>query len=89
MQPHVCLFLDKDKMIGNSGEVVMFSFHVAKFFNMFEGGAVVTNDNESASRIRLMTNFGFKNYGDVAYLCTDPVVDKPNRTFFYSHRALT
>jgi len=57
-----------NKMVGNFGAVEVFSFHATKFFNTFEGGAVVTNDDELASRIRLMINFGFKNYDTVAYL---------------------
>jgi dTDP-4-amino-4,6-dideoxygalactose transaminase len=59
------------KMVGNFGAVEVFSFHATKFFNTFEGGAVVTNDDEVASRIRLMLNFGFKNYDTVAYLGTN------------------
>ena len=59
------------KMIGNFGAAEVFSFHATKFFNTFEGGAVVTNDDELASRIRLMRNFGFKNYDTVVYLGTN------------------
>ena len=33
----------------------------------FEGGAVATNDDELASRIRLMKNFGFAGYDNVVY----------------------
>lgn len=59
------------KMVGNFGELEVFSFHATKFFNTFEGGAVVTNNDELAARIRLMTNFGFKNYDMVVYLGTN------------------
>jgi dTDP-4-amino-4,6-dideoxygalactose transaminase len=59
------------KMVGNFGELEVFSFHATKFFNTFEGGAVVTNNDELAARIRLMTNFGFKNYDTVVYLGTN------------------
>lgn len=59
------------KMVGNFGELEVFSFHATKFFNTFEGGAVVTNNDELASRIRLMTNFGFKSYDNVIYLGTN------------------
>ena len=59
------------KMIGGFGEAEVFSFHATKFFNTLEGGAVVTNDDELASRIRFMTNFGFKYYDTVAYLGTN------------------
>ncbi len=47
------------QMIGNFGDAEVFSFHGTKFFNTFEGGAVATNDDDLAQRIRLMTNFGF------------------------------
>jgi dTDP-4-amino-4,6-dideoxygalactose transaminase len=59
------------KMMGNFGALEVFSFHATKFFNTFEGGAVVTNDDELASRIRFMTNFGFKTYDSVEYLGTN------------------
>lgn len=49
----------KGKMIGNFGACEVLSFHATKFFNTFEGGAVVTNDDELAEKMRLMRNFGF------------------------------
>lgn len=55
-------------MIGNFGDAEVFSFHATKYFNTFEGGAVVTNDDELAARIRLMKNFGFAGYDRVVYL---------------------
>ena len=54
----------KGQMIGNFGQAEVFSFHATKFFNTFEGGAVVTNDDDLAKKIRLMTNFGFAGYDD-------------------------
>lgn len=48
-----------DKMIGNFGEAEVYSFHATKFLNSFEGGAIVTNNDELAEKIRLMKNFGF------------------------------
>jgi len=59
------------RMIGNFGQVEVFSFHATKFFNTFEGGAVVTNDDELAGRIRLMTNFGFEDTDRVIYIGTN------------------
>jgi dTDP-4-amino-4,6-dideoxygalactose transaminase len=59
------------KMIGNFGDAEVFSFHATKFFNTFEGGAIVTNNDGLAAKIRLMINFGFKNYDDVSYLGTN------------------
>jgi dTDP-4-amino-4,6-dideoxygalactose transaminase len=54
-------------MIGNLGACEVFSFHATKCFNSFEGGAVVTNDDVLAEKIRLMRNFGFMGYDDVVY----------------------
>jgi dTDP-4-amino-4,6-dideoxygalactose transaminase len=52
-------------MVGNFGNAEVFSFHATKFFNTFEGGAIVTQEDDLASRIRLMANFGFKDYDNV------------------------
>ena len=61
----------KGRMIGNFGNAEVFSFHATKFFNTFEGGAVATNDDELAARIRLMKNFGFAGYDNVIYVGTN------------------
>jgi dTDP-4-amino-4,6-dideoxygalactose transaminase len=55
------------KMIGNFGACEVLSFHATKFFNTFEGGAVVTNDNKLAEAMRLMRNFGFSGYDNVIH----------------------
>ncbi|AWL04353.1 DegT/DnrJ/EryC1/StrS family aminotransferase [Massilia oculi] len=55
------------RMIGNFGDCEVLSFHATKFFNSFEGGAVVTNDDELASRMRLMRNFGFSGLDQVSH----------------------
>ncbi len=49
----------------------MLSFHATKFFNTFEGGAVVTNDDELAEKMRLMRNFGFAGFDNVIYVGTN------------------
>jgi len=60
------------QMIGNFGEAEVFSFHATKFLNAFEGGAVVTNNDELAAKIRLMKNFGFgPGYDNVVYVGTN------------------
>ncbi len=56
------------QMIGNFGGAEVFSFHATKFLNSFEGGAIVTNDDDLAQKIRWMTNFGFSGYDRVDYL---------------------
>ncbi|MDY0974747.1 DegT/DnrJ/EryC1/StrS family aminotransferase [Massilia sp. CFBP9012] len=55
------------RMIGNFGDCEVLSFHATKFFNSFEGGAVVTNDDELANRMRLMRNFGFSGLDQVSH----------------------
>ncbi|MCE5324499.1 DegT/DnrJ/EryC1/StrS family aminotransferase [bacterium] len=59
------------RMIGNFGECEVFSFHATKFFNTLEGGAVVTNNDDLAAKIRLMKNFGFAGYDNVIYIGTN------------------
>jgi dTDP-4-amino-4,6-dideoxygalactose transaminase len=58
----------RNAMLGNFGECEVFSFHATKFLNSFEGGAVVTNHDELADKMRLMRNFGFKGFDNVGYL---------------------
>lgn len=67
----------KGRMIGSFGNAEVFSFHATKFFNTFEGGAVVTNDDELANRIRLMKNFGFRGYDNVIYIGTNGKMVEP------------
>jgi dTDP-4-amino-4,6-dideoxygalactose transaminase len=61
----------KGRMVGNFGAAEVLSFHATKFFNTFEGGAVVTNDDELAVKVRLMKNFGFAGYDNVIYVGTN------------------
>jgi dTDP-4-amino-4,6-dideoxygalactose transaminase len=58
----------RGQMVGSFGDAEVFSFHATKFFNSFEGGAVTTNDDELARKMRLMKNFGFVDYDRVEYL---------------------
>lgn len=59
------------KMIGNFGSCEVLSFHATKFFNTFEGGAIVTNDDELAEKMRLMRNFGFSGFDNVVHMGTN------------------
>ena len=61
----------RGQMIGGLGDLEVFSFHATKFFNTFEGGAVVTQNDDLADVIRLMKNFGFAGYDTVAYIGTN------------------
>jgi len=55
---------------GNS-PVEVFSFHATKLVNTLEGGAIVTDDDALAQKIRLMKNFGFLGYDNVGYVGTN------------------
>lgn len=55
------------RMVGGFGRAEVFSFHATKFFNTFEGGAIVTDDDDLAETMRLMRNFGFVGFDDVAH----------------------
>jgi dTDP-4-amino-4,6-dideoxygalactose transaminase len=57
--------------VGTFGTAEVFSFHATKFFNTFEGGAVTTSDANLAKKLRLLRNFGFAGYDDVAELGTN------------------
>lgn len=56
------------RMIGGFGAAEVFSFHATKFFHTLEGGAVTTNDDGLAARLRLMRNFGFAGFDRVIEL---------------------
>jgi len=58
----------RNKMIGGFGKAEIFSFHATKFLNTLEGGAVVTNDNDLAEKLRYMRNFGFAKYDQVDHV---------------------
>ncbi len=56
------------RRIGGFGNAEVFSFHATKFFNTFEGGAITTNDDALADKLRLIRNFGFVDADDVRAL---------------------
>jgi len=62
---------NKGRIVGGAGACEVFSFHATKFLNSFEGGAVVTNDDTLAAKMRLMRNFGFKDFDEVIYTGTN------------------
>jgi len=59
------------KMIGSFGDAEVLSFHATKFLNSFEGGAIVTNNDELAEKLILMENFGFAGRDKVIYIGTN------------------
>lgn len=61
----------KKQMIGGFGEAEIVSFHATKFLNSFEGGAVLTNNDALAERVRFMRNFGFAGIDQVDFVGTN------------------
>jgi dTDP-4-amino-4,6-dideoxygalactose transaminase len=59
------------RRIGCFGKAEVLSFHATKFLKCCEGGAIVTNDDNLAARVRLMKNFGFSGYDNVIYIGTN------------------
>jgi len=49
--------------IGGFGACEVFSFHATKVLNSIEGGAITTNDEALADRLRRLRNFGFPGDG--------------------------
>ncbi|EST37917.1 hypothetical protein N566_10375 [Streptomycetaceae bacterium MP113-05] len=64
-----CTYLDRP--VGSLGDAEVFSFHATKVVNSFEGGAVVTDDDALAERLRLARNFGFAEDGTVSVAGTN------------------
>jgi len=68
---HAFACTSNGRMIGSFGDGEVFSFHATKFLNTLEGGAVTTNNDEFAAKMRLMRNFGFAGYDKVIYIGTN------------------
>jgi dTDP-4-amino-4,6-dideoxygalactose transaminase len=65
---HAFLCDYQGQSLGNFGNAEVFSFHATKFVNSLEGGAITTNDDQLAEKLRLMRNFGFVDYDQVEAL---------------------
>lgn len=48
----------KGQSVLKYGDISTLSFHSTKLFHTIEGGAVITNDDDLAKKIRLLINFG-------------------------------
>jgi dTDP-4-amino-4,6-dideoxygalactose transaminase len=51
----------KGESILNYGDVSTISFHATKVFHTVEGGAIITQNDEIAEKIRTLINFGMQN----------------------------
>ncbi len=56
------------EFVGRFGDAEVFSFHATKFLNAFEGGAIATQDDALAEKLRLMRNFGFTGMDCVEHI---------------------
>lgn len=59
------------RLVGGFGDAEVLSFHATKALNAFEGGAVLTNDDTLAEKVRLMQNFGFAGEDRVVHVGTN------------------
>ncbi len=57
-----------DSSVLNYGDISVLSFHATKLFHTMEGGAIITNSDDMAKKIKLMINFGIENK-DTISLC--------------------
>lgn len=48
----------KNKPLASFGDISTLSFHATKLFHTIEGGAIITNDDELAAKIKLYRSFG-------------------------------
>ena len=55
---------NKKTHVGNMGIASSFSFSMPKLITMGQGGAVITNNNKLAQKLRLYKNFGRKKSGE-------------------------
>lgn len=51
----------KNESVCSFGDASVLSFHATKVFHTFEGGAIITNDENLKKRIDNLKNFGFLN----------------------------
>lgn len=60
-----------DRYLGSFGDAEVFSFHATKVFSTGEGGAITTNSDNLADKLRLMRNFGFTAYDRTDHIGTN------------------
>ena len=48
-----------NKNLAQFGDASILSFHATKLFHTVEGGAIITNDNDLAEKIKQIRNFGY------------------------------
>lgn len=66
----------RGKPIGGYGDASVYSFHATKFVNSLEGGAIVTDNDDLAARLKQVRNFGFRGYDNVEVVGTNGKMDE-------------
>lgn len=57
--------------VGSGGLAEVVSLHATKFVNSFEGGVVLSNDEQLLDELRSLRNFGFAGYDEVSSIGTN------------------
>lgn len=55
----------KDRKIGSIGDITCFSFYATKNLSTAEGGMAVTNNQELADRMRVLTMYGISDFREI------------------------
>ena len=61
----------RSQSVLNYGDISTLSFHATKLFHTIEGGAVITDSDELARKIRLMINFGISSPNSIESMGTN------------------
>lgn len=61
----------KDRSLLSFGDISTLSFHATKLFHTIEGGAVITQNDDLAEKIRKMRNFGMADSEHIPYAGTN------------------
>ncbi|GFD94487.1 aminotransferase DegT [Alteromonas sp. KUL156] len=61
----------QSRSVLNYGDISTLSFHATKLFHTVEGGAIITDSDELAEKIRLLINFGIFGESAVALVGTN------------------
>lgn len=72
---------DEGGSILRHGDLSILSFHATKVFNTFEGGAVVCHDEETATQLGRLRNFGFVNETTVSSIGINAKLNEVSAAF--------
>ena len=74
-----------DRCLGGFGDAEVFSFHATKVFSTGEGGAITTNSDKLADKLRLMRNFGFTAYDRTDHIGTNAKLNEFAAAYGLAH----